>query len=328
MKNIEYDIPVFESKDVANLNLYSEKMATAIKTQIDKFGNPLVFQGIKESKNELDSISNPQKGDIYGVIETNKNYVWNGKEWIVYSNTIELDNYYKKEEIDAKLSEVEGNEITELIKNLLLEEDKKKYHIGKLIFDTENINPVTYLGFGTWELWGQGRVPVGINPNDSDFNTVEKTGGEKTHKLTVAELASHTHTFTGSAHTHTYAKTNSPTGGPSTNTSGSTVLTTNQIPSHSHILSNGNNNVIAEGEGGDKAYITTTGQGYRKTKIASTGGGQGHTHTLSSHTHTTSTTSTNTGSTTQGGTNSNTGSNTAHNNLQPYITCYIWKRIA
>ena len=111
MKNIEYDIPIFESKDVANLNLYSEKMATAIKAQIDKFGNPLAFQGIKESKNELDSISNPQKGDIYGVIETNKNYVWNGKEWIVYSDTIELDNYYNKKEIDTKLSEVEGNEV-------------------------------------------------------------------------------------------------------------------------------------------------------------------------------------------------------------------------
>lgn len=236
------------------------------------------------------------------------------KDYINETLTVEIDNIV--------------TQIKKDISNKLLEDNKKKYYIGKLIFDTQNVNPATYLGFGTWQLWGQGRVPVGINPNDSDFNAVEKTGGEKTHKLTVAELASHTHTFTGSAHTHTYAKTNSPTGGPSTNTSGSTVLTTNQIPSHSHILSNGNNNVIAEGEGGDKAYITTTGQGYRKTKIASTGGGQGHTHTLSSHTHTTSTTSTNTGSTTQGGTNSNTGSNTAHNNLQPYITCYIWKRVS
>lgn len=36
MKNIEYDIPIFESNDLADLDLYSEKMATAIKGQIDK----------------------------------------------------------------------------------------------------------------------------------------------------------------------------------------------------------------------------------------------------------------------------------------------------
>lgn len=111
MKNIEYNIPIFESKDLADLNLYSEKMAAAIKGQIDKFGNPLVFQGIKQSKSELDLISNPQSGDIYGVIETNKNYIWNSKEWVVYSEIMELDNYYNKKEIDKKLSEVEGNEV-------------------------------------------------------------------------------------------------------------------------------------------------------------------------------------------------------------------------
>lgn len=27
--------------------------------------------------------------------------------------------------------------------------------------------------------WGSGRVPVGINTSDSNFNTVEKTGGSK-----------------------------------------------------------------------------------------------------------------------------------------------------
>lgn len=36
MKNIDYDIPIFESNDLADLDLYSEKMATAIKGQIDK----------------------------------------------------------------------------------------------------------------------------------------------------------------------------------------------------------------------------------------------------------------------------------------------------
>lgn len=108
MKNIEYDIPIFESNDLADLDLYSEKMAAAIKGQIDKFGNPLAFKGIKQNISELDLISNPQSGDIYGVIETNKNYIWNGKEWIIYSDIMELDNYYNKEEINQKIADIQA----------------------------------------------------------------------------------------------------------------------------------------------------------------------------------------------------------------------------
>ena len=30
---------------------------------------------------------------------------------------------------------------------------------------------------GTWEAWGSGKVPVGVDPEDTDFDTVEATGG-------------------------------------------------------------------------------------------------------------------------------------------------------
>lgn len=53
--------------------------------------------------------------------------------------------------------------------------------VGTLRFQTTSTNPNSILGFGTWQLWGSGRVPVGINTGDTDFNTVEKTGGSKTH---------------------------------------------------------------------------------------------------------------------------------------------------
>lgn len=85
------------------------------------------------------------------------------------------------------------NAISEAIAQAILEDNKKKYYVGKIVMDTANVNPATYLGFGTWTLWGQGRVPVGVDTTDSDFNAVEKTGGEKKHTMTEAEMYKHKH---------------------------------------------------------------------------------------------------------------------------------------
>lgn len=35
---------------------------------------------------------------------------------------------------------------------------------------------------GTWVAWGAGRVPVGVDTSDTAFDTVEETGGAKTHR--------------------------------------------------------------------------------------------------------------------------------------------------
>lgn len=43
-----------------------------------------------------------------------------------------------------------------------------------------------------------GLVTVGLDPNDTDFNTVGKTIGEKEHTLTIEETPSHTHKYAGS----------------------------------------------------------------------------------------------------------------------------------
>lgn len=108
-------------------------------------------------------------------------------------SSIKIKNFINETlttEIDTIVTQIKKD-----MNNKILEDNKKKYYVGKLIFDTENVNPVIYLGFGTWELWGQGRVPVGIDPDDEDFNTVEKTGGEKTHVLTVEEMPKHRHSI-------------------------------------------------------------------------------------------------------------------------------------
>lgn len=39
----------------------------------------------------------------------------------------------------------------------------------------------------------KGRVPTGKDANDTDFNELGKTGGEKQHTLTIAEMAEHDH---------------------------------------------------------------------------------------------------------------------------------------
>ena len=52
-----------------------------------------------------------------------------------------------------------------------------------------------YFGFGTWQAYGSGQVLVGLDAGQTEFATPDKTGGEKTHTLTVPELASHRHAY-------------------------------------------------------------------------------------------------------------------------------------
>ena len=57
---------------------------------------------------------------------------------------------------------------------------KMIYPVGSIYMSVNSTNPGTLFG-GTWVAWGTGRVPVGIDTSDADFNTVEETGGAKTH---------------------------------------------------------------------------------------------------------------------------------------------------
>lgn len=66
------------------------------------------------------------------------------------------------------------------------------YPVGSIYMSVNSANPSTLFG-GTWEAWGQGRVPVGVDTSDTDFSTVEKTGGEKVHALTIEEMPVHNH---------------------------------------------------------------------------------------------------------------------------------------
>jgi hypothetical protein len=63
-----------------------------------------------------------------------------------------------------------------------------RYPVGEVFITNRAGNPLTLLGFGTWELISQGQAIVGLSTTDSDFNAIAKTGGAKTHTLSIAEL--------------------------------------------------------------------------------------------------------------------------------------------
>ena len=74
------------------------------------------------------------------------------------------------------------------------------YPVGSVFIGVVSTNPDTLLfggtGLTTWAAFGAGKVLVGIDSSDTDFDTVEDTGGSKTHTLTISEMPAHTHTTT------------------------------------------------------------------------------------------------------------------------------------
>ena len=144
------------------------------------------------------------------------------------------------------------------------------YPVGSVFTSVVSTNPATLLaGMSgtTWVSFGAGRTLIGIDSGDADFNSVEETGGAKTN----------------------------------TNTTGSTTLTTAQIPSHNHSASGAGSSTDAGNDNapsGGVALYNSTPYTWSNITIGSTGGGQGHTHS---------------------------------NNIdivQPYIVVYFWKRTA
>lgn len=142
------------------------------------------------------------------------------------------------------------------------------FPVGSVFIAVVSTNPATLLGYGTWSAFAAGRMLVGLDAADVDFDTVEETGGSKTHTLTESEIPSHTHTVTDPGHTHVENSNNATTGG------------------------------LRGWAAADTSTNTPTATGY-STASAQTG------ITLGA-----------------------TGGGAAHNNLPPYIVCYMWLRTA
>lgn len=149
------------------------------------------------------------------------------------------------------------------------------YPVGSIYLSTVATNPATLFGVGTWVPFGAGRTLVGIDPSQTEFDTVEKTGGEKTNTLTVEQIPSHTHIQ--NSHTHIQN-------------------------AHTHPLNVTDQFDPMYGGGGISGV---TGSGTNSSSGSTTATNQSAVAT-----------------------NQNTGGGLAHNNLQPYIVTYMWKRTA
>ena len=74
--------------------------------------------------------------------------------------------------------------------------------VGSVYIAVDSTSPATRFGGGTWSAFGAGRVLVGLDIADPDFDVAEETGGVKTVTLTGAQSGVAAHTHTQDAHTH------------------------------------------------------------------------------------------------------------------------------
>ena len=58
------------------------------------------------------------------------------------------------------------------------------YPVGAIYMSVNPTNPWAFPRTA-WAEWGKGRVPVGVDTSQTEFNKAEKTGGTKTVTLTV-----------------------------------------------------------------------------------------------------------------------------------------------
>ena len=173
------------------------------------------------------------------------------------------------------------------------------YPVGEIYISRRATSPDTWLNFGTWQRYGNGRTLVSLAANDPDFNAIDKTGGAKTHRLLESELAPHAHGATaagsgaqsGTASWHDAVDLYAPAWNHKEPANG-------QAGSGHRLLYD-----INLGQGGVGAFNTLL-------RVP------GHSHTVGipSHSHTISIAA--------------AGQNVPHNNLQPYITVNMWRRTA
>lgn len=214
--------------------------------------------------------------------------------------------------------------------------------VGSVFLSVVSTNPATLLGFGTWSAIGAGRVLVGLDSGDTDFDVVEETGGSKTAAsagscstptFTGSALGTHSHgvgTYAASAHsgtavdnhashTHTYADVVNHTHG-FTDLRGATTggSTTTRAVTEGNDTSSTPTGLLTANPGGGVATGTTAGPSATLTHAVT----QPDAHTLSGSSEAV------TAGTPSGTVSAPTFTGSATSVVQPYLVTYMWKRAA
>lgn len=148
---------------------------------------------------------------------------------------------------------LDGNSLEQLLSII--------YPVGSIYLSVNSESPSVKFG-GEWEAWGSGRVPVGVDLGQTEFESVEKQGGAKTQVFGLSSGSADIGFDAATGSWQIYAKTPGKT-----------------------FTSNRRTNMT-----GGVGIVTETKTGVTGTPLS--------------------------------------GSTDAGSVLQPYITCYMWKRTA
>lgn len=210
------------------------------------------------------------------------------------------------------VGDMSKTQLKNLIDTQIKARDQEKYPVGKIEINITGQNPYDYLGFGTWVPWGSGKVPVGVDATDEDFSEAESTGGSKD-----AVIPSHTHSLEGHTHgignhTHSMSHNHSFSGSGSTDSSYGSL----SLPYRVDLGGGGNYTALTDRNSSGSSYFSGDSHSHGVSISGTTG---------SSSSSTTGGASGNTESGGAGDTGS-AGVSGVGKNLQPYITCYMFKR--
>lgn len=220
------------------------------------------------------------------------------------------------------------------------------FPVGSVFIAVVSTDPATLLGYGTWSAFGAGKVLIGLDSGDADFDTAEETGGAKTKAISahggtaVADHAAHTHGVTSNvavadhaSHTHQYTEivqhthTVNITDGGHTHTQISQTATSGSATTYEHGAVDTSSTGSAEGAvtGSSTTGITATTS--NPAGSVATGTTVGPSATLTHSVTNNAVTSANPSATL---THSVTqpSAHTDLNVVQPYIVVYMWKRTA